>query len=189
MSEPNTEDDDTTLRNVVLAFLNLIPKPTDDQTHALAGLLGFEFLDFEDRMREVLAPYIEEDEDPNKVNVKKIDIEHEHDLDDPLDTFLLAFYMLVPEPTEQQLLILSVLVNLTLSELEEHTYTVIHKLMEEHPQGDDTDFDDLTLDVDFENDDTVDHDADGTDVIDEALPDGDDDGDDADGETATIQLL
>lgn len=179
MSEPKTEDNDTALKSVVLAFLNLIPNPTDDQTHALAGLLGFQFLEFEDRMREVLAPYLDEGEEFDDVDVEEIDLDLEKDLDDPLDTFLLAFYMLHPEPTEPQLMILSVLVNLTLEELEEHTYKVIHKLMETHPQGDDTELHELELDTDFENDDTIDADHDGQ-HDDDSLED--DDGD-------AIQLL
>lgn len=194
MSEPTTEDDET-LKNVVLAFLKLIPKPTSDQTHALAGLLGFEFMEFEDRMREVLTPYIEDEEvDPLTVNVKKIDIEVDNELDDPLETFLLAFYMLNPEPSEQQLLILSVLVDLTAEELEEKTYAVINKLMEAHPVGDDTDLNDPDAANDFEVEDIEDFDDEEEEGSDEKTDDNDD-ADDKSEEAASdddgdsIQLL
>lgn len=177
MSEPN-EADDVALQTVVLAFLTLFPKPTDDQTHALAGLLGLDFLEFEDQVRHALTPYLAEDEDPAKVSHKDVDYEVDNELDDPKDTFLLAFYMMHPEPTQEQLLILSVLADLTLEELEEHTYRVINLLLETHPQGVDVDFDSLDLDTDFEGDEDLD--ADLIDDDDDTLTDGDGD---------TIQLL
>lgn len=171
MSEPN--ETNVALQNVILAFLKLFPKPTDDQTHALAGLLGLQFLDFEDQVRDALTPYLAEDEDPERVSHKDVDYEVDNEFDDPLDTFLLAFYMMHSEPTQEQLHILSVLVDLTFEELEEHTVKVINMLLETHPQGTDTDFDELELDTDFEGDDDLDHELLGEDDVTLEDDDGD----------------
>lgn len=151
-SEPQEESNDVALRAVILAFINFLPKPTEDQIHALAGLLDLKFQEFETRMQEVLAPYLEDGYSFKKGIPKEIDVEDLDQLDTPLDTFLMAFYMLVPEPTERQLLILGVLVNLSPEELEEHTFMIMNRLLEAYPQGEDVDIEDVELDDHFEFD-------------------------------------
>lgn len=162
MSDPiPPPEDDAALQNAALAFINLFPSPTDDQVRAFAGLLGYEFSDFEAKMTALIAPLLDEEDDE-----QEHDIDMEADEANPLDAFLLSFYIIHPEPTADQLTILAALLGVTLEELETETYRVINDL--EADSQDDTDVDtDTDLDSDFDGDD------------DETLTDGD----------AAIQLI
>lgn len=119
---PLSQADDTALQNVLLAFAALFPEPTDDQTHALAGLLGFDKQELIDLAQKILAPLIHDGDDLSAQQTQ-----------DPVDTFLLAFYLINPEPTEEQLEVLALLSELTLEELESRTYSAITKLTEAQP--------------------------------------------------------
>lgn len=118
---PLPQADDMTLQNVLLAFAALFPEPTDDQTHALAGLLGFDKSELVDLAQKILAPLINGDD------------QSDAEPDDPIGTFLLAYYLINPEPTEEQLEVLALLTELTLEELESQTYSAITKLTEAQP--------------------------------------------------------
>jgi hypothetical protein len=150
MSEPiPPPEGDMALNGVILAFINLFPSPTDDQTHALAGLLGFNFQEFEDKVRVILAPILDKDGDDDLDDTIEV-----IDSADPVDVFLLAFYLLQPEPTEDQLVTLAILLSMTLDELEKRTYDVINKLMEAQPQIDGTtELEDVDLTDEFNADD------------------------------------
>jgi hypothetical protein len=119
---PPSQADDLTLQNVLLAFAALFPEPTEDQTHALAGLLGFDKDELVSLAQKILAPFLNDD-----------DQSAPQPEDDPVDTFLLAFYLVNPEPTEEQLEVLALLSELTLEELESRTYSAILKLTEAQP--------------------------------------------------------
>ncbi len=119
---PLSQADDTALQNVLLAFAALFPEPTDDQTHALAGLLGFDKQELIDLAQKILAPLIHDGDDLSAQQTQ-----------DPVDTFLLAFYLINPEPTEEQLEVLALLSELTLEELESRTSSAITKLTEAQP--------------------------------------------------------
>jgi hypothetical protein len=139
--------DDLTLQNVLLAFAAIFPEPTDDQTHALAGLLGYEKQEFLDLARKILAPLLNgDDESTPQAN------------DDPIETFLLAFYLINPEPSEEQLEVLALLMELTLEELESRTYSAIVKLTEAQPTDGVSNLN--TLDDNFIADDDDDEDFD-----------------------------
>lgn len=150
--------DDLALQNVLLAFAAIFPEPTDDQTHALAGLLGFDKQELVELAHKILAPFINGDDQsaPAETN-------------DPIETFLLAFYLINPEPTEEQLEVLALLMELTLEELESRTYSAITKLTEAQPTDGVSNLN--TLDADFIGDDEEDEDFDP----DEPLTDGEGD--------------
>jgi hypothetical protein len=180
MSEPQEESNDALLRAVVLAFTNFIPKPTEDQIHAFAGLLGFKFQEFETRMSEVLTPFLDDDVDFSRGIHKDTDVGLDH-LDTPLETFLMAFYTLVPEPEDRQLLILGVLCNLDTEELEAKTYDVLNKLME-NPAGHELDLHDIELDhhFEFDEDETDDPTSEDGELDGESDESDEGDGDDSD---------
>lgn len=114
--------DDLALQNVLLAFAALFPEPTDDQTHALAGLLGFDKQELIDLAQKILAPILNGDDQTAPAET-----------DEPLETFLLAYYLINPEPSADQLEVLALLTELTLEELESRTYNAITKLTEATP--------------------------------------------------------
>jgi hypothetical protein len=168
MSDPTPPfpmEDNEALQSAVIAFTDLFPTPTSDQTHVLAGLLGYEPDTFLPVMQKLLAPLLSADDD------QVLDELDADDEGDPLDIFLLSFYILNPEPTEEQLNALAILVGLTLEELEERTYSVMNQLMETTPD-DDADLNTLELDDNF----VADEDQDDDDVL-------------TDGDNDVIQLL
>lgn len=118
---PSSQADDLTLQNVLLAFAALFPEPTDDQTHALAGLLGFDKQELVSLAQKILAPFLNGDD------------QSDEQPEDPIETFLLTFYLINPSPSEEQLEVLALLTELTLEELESRTYSAITKLTEAQP--------------------------------------------------------
>jgi hypothetical protein len=139
--------DDLALQNVLLAFAAIFPEPTDDQTHALAGLLGFDKQELVSLAQKILAPFLNGDDQSDTLQAS-----------DPIETFLLAFYLVNPEPSEEQLEVLALLTELSLEELESKTYSAITKLTEATPTDGVSNLN--SLDENFIGDDEDDEDTD-----------------------------
>jgi hypothetical protein len=163
MSDSNLlQADDLALQNVLLAFAAIFPEPTDDQTHALAGLLGFEKQELITLAQKILAPFLDGDDQSDSRQTS-----------DPIETFLLAYYLINPEPSEEQLEVLALLLELTLEELESQTYSAITKLTEAQPTDGVSNLN--SLDDNF--------------IADDEALDSDDDTPLTDGEGNVIQLI
>lgn len=125
------DDSTTALANVCLAFVNL-PNIDSSKVHALAELLGYtEASAFEADLSPVLASLLDGDDDQQDTHYNP-----DQEETDPLDTFLLAFYILVPDTTEETLAQLSSLLDLTPTEVALRTLTVIKNLSDDDDADD-----------------------------------------------------
>jgi hypothetical protein len=128
-TDPSTDNDDnfdeSDLKAFIEAYLSMVPEPTDDQMHELANLLGFEYSWFERLVFSLFSDKIED--------IKEL-------ADDPLDLLLLSFFLLNPEPDEDQIHYLSILINKTPEEIEERIYSLLAQAGEEDTEDtEDTD--------------------------------------------------
>lgn len=117
---PDTDiDDDVTVEDVVSAFLEVNPTPTDDQVHTLAALLNMPFEDFEAVIYEMFSDYVE---DPQGYADEQDDSPIE---DDPVEVLLVCFFAYHPDPTDVEIHQLAGLIDMTPEELEEVLYAML----------------------------------------------------------------
>lgn len=122
-------DVDIDLDTVVYAFLDVFPEPTDDQVHQLAGVLGLDIEDFEEYIFGLFGDAVT-DLDVNDLEGELTDSQIE-----PLDVFLVSYFLLNPEPTEDQVHTLASLVNVLPDELEERIYSLLENLTSDLDSG------------------------------------------------------
>jgi hypothetical protein len=133
------------LDTVITAFFLAIPNPTDAQLHVFADLIGVDYRDLEERVFSMVGHEIQ-DLEPQIQNLDQEDLD---DLGwDPMDMFLAGFFLLNPEPTEEQVHALAELVGIPAPDLEERVYALLSQMVE----GEDEDDDD---DEDYEDDEEV----------------------------------
>jgi hypothetical protein len=133
------------LDTVITAFFLAIPNPTDAQLHAFAGLIGVDYRDLEERVFSMVGHEIQ-DLEPQIQNLGQEDLD---DLGwDSMDMFLAGFFLLNPEPTEEQVHTLAELVGIPAPDLEERVYALLSQMVE----GEDEDDDD---DEDYEDDEEI----------------------------------
>lgn len=142
------------LDTVITAFFLAIPNPTDAQFHAFAGLIGVDYRDLEERVFSMVGHEIQ-DLEPQIQNLNQEDLD---DLGwDPMDTFLAGFFLLNPEPTEEQVHTLAELVGIPATDLEERVYALLSQMVEgdgedgdEGDDDEDEDEDEVLEDLDDE---------------------------------------
>ncbi len=125
------------LDTVITAFFMAIPNPTDAQLHVFAGLIGVDYRDLEERVFSMVGHEIQ-DLEQQQQQTQNLDQEDLDDLGwDYMDMFLAGFFLLNPEPTEEQVHTLAVLVDIPAPDLEERVYALLSQMVE----GDDEDED------------------------------------------------
>jgi hypothetical protein len=145
---PLTQDATVDMDTVIYSFLEAFPDPTDEQVHHLATLLGFDYTEFEDHIFELLGSDVDEQFGEDCIDGL---VENEDIVEDPLDLFLIAYFLINPQPTEEQIHSLALMVNVSPEELEERIYKLLADLenpsegdglIEDEDQGDEDDEDD-----------------------------------------------
>lgn len=115
------------LDTVITAFFLAIPNPTDAQLHVFAGLIGVDYRDLEERVFSMVGHEIQ-DLEPQIQNLDQEDLD---DLGwDSMDMFLAGFFLLNPEPTEEQVHTLAELVDIPAPDLEERVYALLSQMVE-----------------------------------------------------------
>lgn len=105
--------DEDDLKSFVEAYLNIVPNPTDAQMHELANLLGFDYSWFE---RIVFSLFSEKLDDIEEV------------ADDPLELFLVSFFLLNPEPTDEQMHYMASVTGMSPEKIEERIYALLSEV-------------------------------------------------------------
>ena len=116
------------LDTVITAFFLAIPNPTDDQLHVFADLIGVDYRDLEERVFSMVGHEIQDLEQQQTQNLDQEDLD---DLGwDYTDMFLAGFFLLNPEPTEEQVHALAELVGIPAPDLEERVYALLSQMVE-----------------------------------------------------------
>lgn len=152
MSDPITPTDDeqteapstVDLDTVIFSFLEAVPEPTDEQLESFATLLGMDYKVFEERVFKLVGDGVNDLEDE--------DLDELTD-DDPLSTFILSFFMLNPEPSEEQVHALAELAGMTPEQLEEAIYALLTDLSSDDESEDEEDEDGEEDDTDEDTED------------------------------------
>lgn len=142
VDEPSDEGNSIEdLDAVIFAFLKANPKPTDEQLHKVSELLGYPYEVFEERVFELFGEQLQD-----------LDVEDAGELadEDPLSTFLMSFFMLNPEPSEEQIHSLAELAGVTPEELEQKVYALLALLDEGDNEEDQDEGEDEEADEDLD---------------------------------------
>ena len=113
-----TSSPDIDLESVIESFLLVHPEPTDDQVHAFARSLGIDYDELEDKVYEMLGNALS-DEPSEEDAVEELEPQ------DPLDTFILSFFLFNSAPSDEQVHALSVLINVPKEQVEERIYRML----------------------------------------------------------------
>ena len=127
------------LETVVHSFLLAVPEPTDDQVHHFATSLGIPYEDFEEEIFKLFGQELDDVEDPDDVLDLAEELndddqqdypQEEDEPEDPLDMFIVAYFLKVPEPTEGQIHSLAYTVGISPEQLEERIFRLTQELIE-----------------------------------------------------------
>lgn len=125
------------LDTVITAFFLAIPNPTDAQLHVFADLIGVDYRDLEERVFSMVGHEIQDLEQQQTQNLDQEDLD---DLGwDYMDMFLAGFFLLNPEPTEEQVHALAELVGIPAPDLEERVYALLSQMVEGEDEDDEDD--------------------------------------------------
>lgn len=121
-SPPEEDSDDIQIEDVISAFLDVNPTPSDEQVHKLAFLLEMKPEDLEGIIYKMFG---------ERVETEDVEDELEHQSDDsldPIETLLLCYFAHNPEPSDQQIHHLAEYVGFTPAELEERLFSMLSDL-------------------------------------------------------------
>lgn len=111
--------DDISLETVIVSFLQLHPTPSDEHVHSFAESLGLDYQVLEDKVYEMLGVAMTDSgQSPETVT-------EEMEPQDPLDTFILTFFMFNTKPNDAQIHNLASIVGVGREELEERIYRML----------------------------------------------------------------
>lgn len=202
----NEDDLDAfTLEDVIECFLRANSTPSDEQVHALAGLLGLDFEEFEaviyEKFGEAVKLSLEKrpseiDEDEAEAEGTDVDeelVEDDEaetdlvaddslDVQDDIDMFVVAYILFNPTPSDEQIHQLAYVIDLTKEEMEQRIYRMLGSYLNAD-EDDDEDFDEDGAEIDGEDTDTEDATEGDEDEPDDADEDVNEE-DDADAEDA-----
>jgi len=173
LGEGTPADDYADIDTVIYSFLEAFPQPTDEQVHYLGSLLGLTTEQFEERIFKLLGEDLQDDIE----DIEDIDTVE----DDPLDVFLVSYFLINSAPSETQIHELAALLGITPESLEERIYSMladlnslVDKLGDTTDTEEDTDID-LDLDKELSDLDDLDDSAEETPGVDfvEDAPSGD----------------
>ena len=129
-SPPEEESDDITLEDIIVAFLDVNPTPSDEQVHHLAALLKMTPASLEEVIYKMFGQQVESE-----------DVEEELESDegsesmDAIERLLLSFFAYNPEPSDEEIHRLAEYVGLTPAELEERLYAMMAELDDSSVDG------------------------------------------------------
>ena len=134
-------DSDFAIEQVIDTFLEAFDEPSDDQVHRLSQSLNLEVRDLEQVIFRMFGNDLE-----NVVTEVPLDQEVLSTVDDlvpqdPIDSFVLAYFLYNPHPTEEQIHNLAAVVGESPEQFEERVYRMMAELQE--PAGSDTDLDEI----------------------------------------------
>jgi hypothetical protein len=115
------------LEDVINSFLMVNSEPTDEQVHAFARTVGVDYKVLEAKVYEMLGDIMTKQNPTDTVDLENLGPQ------DPLDTFILTFFLFNASPTDDQVHDLAELVNVSHEELEERIY----RMLAEHNQESD----------------------------------------------------
>lgn len=122
---PSDEDgDELTVEDVIVQFLRWTPNPSDEQVHNLAALCGISVEDFEAVIFRLFGDMADDDEDEDIDAEMNDDVEDQEELD-PLDMFIITYFLRNPEPTDEQIHSLATVVGLEPDDLEDKIYQMM----------------------------------------------------------------
>ncbi len=199
-----------TLEDVIECFLRANSTPSDEQVHALAGLLGLDFEEFEaviyKKFGEAVKLGLEKrpseiDEDKDEEGADGIEVDDELveddevetdlvaddslDVQDDIDLFVVAYILFNPTPSDEQIHQLAYVIDLTKDEMEQRIYRMLGSYLSAEDDDDELDEDEAEINEDGDGEDT---DIDDADEGDDNEPDDADEDvdeeDDADAEDA-----
>lgn len=114
---PPDSDLEFDLDSVIRSFLTAFPDPEDKQVHGFAALIGLDYADFEERMFSMFGAELDEDD--------LIEITENAD---PVDEFIIHYFLHNATPTEEQIHSLAAIVGMEPEEFEEHIYSMMSDL-------------------------------------------------------------
>lgn len=219
--DPNQEDpvgdneedlDAFTLEDVIECFLRANSTPSDEQVHALAGLLGLDFEEFEAVIYkkfgeavklglEKRPSEIDEDKDEGEGEGDGIEVDDEIvdeddtgtdliaddalDVQDDIDLFVVAYILFNPTPSDEQIHQLAYVIDLTKDEMEQRIYRMLGSYLSAEDDDDELDEDEAEIDEDGDGEDTdIDDANEGDDNEPDDADEDVDEEDDADAEDA-----
>jgi hypothetical protein len=128
-SPPDVEqNDDVTLEDIITAFLDVNPTPSDDQIHTLAALLNVPFEDFEAVIYKMFSRYVKDPESYAVDDAINGLTQRDGPEDDPVENLLVCFFSYHPDPTDVEIHQLSGLIDMTPEELEEILYAMLSEI-------------------------------------------------------------
>ena len=105
------------IKTVIEKYLEFNPNPTDENVHSFASALGLDFKEFEALIYKLFGSLIDETEDQELLE--------ELEPEDPLDMFLLNYFLFNSTPTDDQIHALATLVGEDHQMFEERVYRMM----------------------------------------------------------------
>lgn len=145
-TDPDLEDmaDDLDPDTVIYSFLEAFPDPSDEQVHRLATLLGYsDYGDFEEKIFELFGDEVSDgelddlDDGEDEGDDSDLGLDDEDDIDvdevddDPIGTFLISFFLINNQPTEDQIHDLAEILGITPDKIEEKIYEMLTALVKD----------------------------------------------------------
>ena len=118
------------LESVINNFLLANPTPTDEQVHRLAALVGLDYKGFEETVYQMVARIAEQKNE----EVENDEVDSDDEILEPLDNFILTYFLFNSSPTDEQIHTLAALINLPHEELEERIYALLAQFNEDGKQ-------------------------------------------------------
>lgn len=129
------------LNDIISAFLRVVPKPSDQQVHQLATIVGLPYEEFEEIIFRIFSDEVTEALDREDVDSTGELLEEVQEMadDDPVTEFMILYLIHNPSPSDSQVHSLADMLGVTPEELEERLYSLLAELHAESvavPQSD-----------------------------------------------------
>lgn len=132
---PNpASEEEINVENVIHSFLAVFPQPTEEQIHRFAYLIDMSPEVFEEQIYHMFGE--RDDEDTEDEEILDDDPEDDDEDSDPMELFILMYFMYNREPTDDQVLHLAELLDCTTEELENYLYTMLSDINGENDFSD-----------------------------------------------------
>jgi hypothetical protein len=155
---PEDDSEELTIEDVITAFLKWNATPTEEQVQNLAELCGVATEEFEAVVYRMFGEIVGDDLDYDDDAVAEPELDDQSvedniedilndDYDgeiDPLDLFIISYFLRNPDPTDEQIQLLSSTVGLNPAQLEERLFAIMSDSIDDIPDEDE-DNDDSVL--------------------------------------------
>lgn len=127
-------DDESALRSIIQAYLDVNPTPSDKEIHALAEMLGMTPASFEAIIYKMFSAYVN-DPDSYALNdvINGLTMRDQLEPDEAVQDLLVKFFVRHPEPSDEQIHHLASLIGFTPDQLEERLYSMLSDLEDIEP--------------------------------------------------------